>query len=195
MWKVDTGRITTVSFISHRLVPSSALVWLIKKLIHWGHMNSRSPAFSFPSIRRLLWDLWWENLEMNYCESCEIRLCFFSGGSVVKNLPAIAGDIGITGLILGLGRSPGEWYGNTLQYSCLESPKDRGAWWVSVCKVAESRAWLSNWTLTHTIHIHLWNLCIPWWLSGKESAWQCRRCGFDLWVKRSPGEGNHNPLQ
>ena len=148
MWKVNTGRWTTGSFISHRLAPSSALLGLIKELIHWVHMSSGYPAFSFPSIRRLLWVLWWENLEMNYCEPCETRLCFFPGGSVVKNLPAIAGDVGLMGLIPGLGRSPGEWYGNTLQYSCLESPKDRGAWGVSVHKVAESN--MTEQPNTHT---------------------------------------------
>ena len=46
------------------------------------------------------------------------------GGSVIKNLPAIAGD---PGLILGLGRSPGEGNDNPLQYSCLGNPMDRGA--------------------------------------------------------------------
>ena len=49
----------------------------------------------------------------------------FPGGSVVKNLPAHAGDMG---LIPGLGRSPGEGNGNPLQYSCLGNPRDRGAW-------------------------------------------------------------------
>ena len=49
----------------------------------------------------------------------------FSGGSVVKNLPANAEDIG---LILGPGRSLGEGNGNPLQFSCLENLKDRGAW-------------------------------------------------------------------
>ena len=48
---------------------------------------------------------------------------------VVKNPPANAGDAGDTGLITGLGRSPGEGNGNPLQYSCLENPIDRGAWW------------------------------------------------------------------
>ena len=48
------------------------------------------------------------------------------GGSVVKNLPAVAGD---ASLIPGLGRSLGEGNGNPLQYSCLEKPVDRGAWW------------------------------------------------------------------
>ena len=48
----------------------------------------------------------------------------FPGGSVVeKNLPANAGD---TGVIPGLGGSPGEGNGYPLQYSCLENPIDRG---------------------------------------------------------------------
>ena len=47
-----------------------------------------------------------------------------SSGSVVKNLPANAGD---SGLIPGLGRSLGGGNGNPLQYSCLENPMDRGA--------------------------------------------------------------------
>ena len=49
----------------------------------------------------------------------------FPVGSVVKNLPANAGD---TGLIPGSGRSPGEGDGSPLQYSCLGNPMDRGAW-------------------------------------------------------------------
>ena len=49
--------------------------------------------------------------------------------SVVKNLPANAGD---EGLIPGLGRSPGEGNGNPPQYSCLRSPMDRGAWQATV---------------------------------------------------------------
>ena len=58
----------------------------------------------------------------------------FHGGSVVKNLPASVGDMG---LIPGLGRSPGEGNGNPLQYSCLENPMDRGAWWATVYRVAK----------------------------------------------------------
>ena len=49
----------------------------------------------------------------------------FSGELVVKNLPANAGDIRDAGLIPGLGRSPGEGYGNPLQYSYLENPMDK----------------------------------------------------------------------
>ena len=52
----------------------------------------------------------------------------FPGGSVVKNPPANAGDIGDAGLIPGSERSPGSGNGNPLQYSCLENSMDRGAW-------------------------------------------------------------------
>ena len=53
----------------------------------------------------------------------------FPGGSVVKNLPANAGD---AGLIPGSGRCPGEGNSNPLQYSCLRNPTDRGAWQATV---------------------------------------------------------------
>ena len=58
----------------------------------------------------------------------------FPGSSVVKNLPANAGD---TGSIPGLGRSHGEGNGYALQYSCLGNPMDRGAWWARVHGVAK----------------------------------------------------------
>ena len=63
---------------------------------------------------------------------------------VVRNLPASAGDMKVTGSIPGLGRSPGEGNGNPLQYSCLENSMDRGAWQVTVCGVANSQTWLSD---------------------------------------------------
>ena len=56
------------------------------------------------------------------------------GGSVVKNLPANAGDVS---LIPGSGRSPGEGNGNPPQYSCLRNPMDRGAWGATVHEVAK----------------------------------------------------------
>ena len=48
------------------------------------------------------------------------------------------------GLIPGSGRSPGEVHGNPLQYSCLENPVDRGAWWATVHGVAKSRTRLKR---------------------------------------------------
>ena len=64
------------------------------------------------------------------------RMVSFPGGSVVKNLLPNAEDVG---LIHGLGRSPREGNGNTLQYSCLENPMDRGAWWATVHGVEKSQ--------------------------------------------------------
>ena len=59
---------------------------------------------------------------------------------------ASAYDEGDPGLIPGSGRSPGEGNSNPLQYSCLENPMDRGAWWATVHGVAKSRTRLSNFT-------------------------------------------------
>ena len=56
----------------------------------------------------------------------------FPGGAVVKNLPTHSEDSGVTGLIPGIGRSPGEGNDNPLQYSCLGNLMDRGAWWAVV---------------------------------------------------------------
>ena len=60
----------------------------------------------------------------------------FPGGSVVKNPPANARDMG---LIPELGRSPGGENGNSLQDSCLENSMDREAWWATVHGVAKSQ--------------------------------------------------------
>ena len=54
----------------------------------------------------------------------------FQVALVVKNPPASAGDIRDVGLTPGSGRSPAGGHNNPLQYSCLENPMDRGAWWV-----------------------------------------------------------------
>ena len=56
----------------------------------------------------------------------------------VKNPPASAMDTGDTAYIPGLGRSPGERDGNWLQYSCPETPMDRGAWQGMVHRVTQS---------------------------------------------------------
>ena len=63
------------------------------------------------------------------------------GGALVQNPPATAGDTGDAGdtdSIPGSGRSPGGGNGNLLKYSWLENPTDRGAWWSTVHRVAES---------------------------------------------------------
>ena len=65
----------------------------------------------------------------------------FPGGSKVKNPPANARD---TGLIPGLGVTPGEGNDNPLQYSCLGNPMDREAWWTTVHGVTKSQTGLHS---------------------------------------------------
>ena len=72
----------------------------------------------------------------------------FPGGSEVKAPACNTGDLGS---ISGSGRFPGEGNGNPLQYSCLENPMDRGAWWATVHGVAKNRTQLSDFTFTFTI--------------------------------------------
>ena len=66
---------------------------------------------------------------------------------MVKNLPVIQWD---PSLIHGSGRSPGEGNGNSLNYSCLENPVDRGVWWATVHGIAKNQTQLSDLTLPHT---------------------------------------------
>ena len=71
---------------------------------------------------------------------------------VVKNLPATARDTRNTSSVSGSGRSPAGGHGNPLQYTCLENPTDRGAWWATVHRVAKSQTWLKR--LSMHAHIH-----------------------------------------
>ena len=71
---------------------------------------------------------------------------------VVNNSPANAGDLRDVGLIPGSGRSPGGGHDNSLQYSCLENPIERGAWQATVHRVAKSQTRLKRLsTHTHTL--------------------------------------------
>ena len=63
---------------------------------------------------------------------------------VVKNPLANAGDVRDSSSIPGLGRSPGGGNGTPLQYSCLENPMYRGAWWATVHGVTKSRTQLKQ---------------------------------------------------
>ena len=59
----------------------------------------------------------------------------FPDGSDGKESTCNAGDLG---LIPGSARSPGEGNGNPLQYSCLENPREGGAWWAADYGVTQS---------------------------------------------------------
>ena len=67
-------------------------------------------------------------------------LIIFPVGAVLKNLPA---DARAVGSIPGMGRSPGERTGNSLQYYCLEKPMPRGDWQAAVREVTASGTQLS----------------------------------------------------
>ena len=71
-----------------------------------------------------------------------------------KNPPASAED---TGLIPGSGRSPGGGNGNSLQYSCLGNPMDRGAWRATVHGVIKIQTQLSDSTATNHLAIMFFN--------------------------------------
>ena len=80
------------------------------------------------------------------------QLITFPGGTVVKNLPANAGDVSS---IPELGRSSGVGNGNPLQYSCLKNSVDRGAWWAKVQGIAKSQMELSARIHTNTPISHI----------------------------------------
>ena len=73
--------------------------------------------------------------------TCSYIYMGFPGGSDGKESACNAGDLGS---IPELGRSPGGGRGDPLQYSCLENPVDRGAWWATVHGVAGSRTRLRD---------------------------------------------------
>ena len=92
------------------------------------------------------------NISLLRGKKCQLQghhsqtLTLFGAGSsqqqvvlVVKNPPVNAGEVRVEGSIPGLGRSPEEGHGNPLQYSCLENPMDRRAWWATVHGVTKSR--------------------------------------------------------
>ena len=62
----------------------------------------------------------------------------YHNGSAGEESACSAGDIGNVGSIPGLGRFPRVGNGNPFQYSCLENPMDRGAWWARVHEVTKS---------------------------------------------------------
>ena len=98
-----------------------------------------SSALTSPSSRR--------NGQRHVCENMQDSgraICCPLVAQTVKRLPTIS-EAQVQ--IPGSGRSPGGGNGNRLQYSCLENPMDRGAWWATVHGVAKSRTRLSAFTL------------------------------------------------
>ena len=99
----------------------------------------RVPITSFISSQ------YFANYFTHFCSSLRLLFCFwlkyFKINPGYHIIPPNAGDPDV---IPGSGRCPGEADGNPLQYSCLENPMVRGAWWATVHGVAKSRTWLSD---------------------------------------------------
>ena len=134
------------------------------------------------------------------CVIVSLGLLGFPDGSSNNESACSARD---RGSIPGSGRSPGGGHGNPLQYSGLENPVDRGAWWATIHGVAQSdmteRAGLSFSSLSllgFMVNSHYWNCiisieCGPW---GREESDTTEQLPFHFSLSCT-GEGNGNPLQ
>ena len=113
------------------------------KLFRWLYMNGYSGEYFMATAEvNCVWPFLTATFEKRWgswaSEATGSSRCLHG-----KEPAAKAGD---SGLIPGSGRSPGEESGNPLQYSRLENPMDRGAWWAAVQGVTKSWTRLSDWT-------------------------------------------------
>ena len=154
------------------------ICFLCQKQVYWRKNRRNTSREGWPSQERhwLIHTYWIElyqdfNFNNTILVCCKMlskcllinswikRLIQMTGGSVVKNLPANAGDVGS---IPGSGRS--SWVGNSnwLQYSCLGNPMDRGTWGVAVHGVSESDTTEQAFgQQQQMIFINWLNLCFP----------------------------------
>ena len=135
----------------------------------------------------------------------------FPGGSAGKESACNAGNLG---LVPGLGRSPGEGNGYSLQYSGLENSMDN-----VVHGVTKSWTWLSDfhyiyiynmhvcmyrciythmyyvytYVYIYVIHTSIYSYGLPWWLRWWRICLQCGRPGFDPWVGKIPWRRTWQP--
>ena len=105
-----------------------------------------------------------------------------------------AGEAGDSGSVLGLGRFPGEWNGNPLQYSCLENSMDRRASRATVHNVTKSRTRLSDYA-QHSAEfgMDMYTLLCLKFIVNKDllySTWNSAQCYVTAGWERSLGEMN-----
>ena len=83
----------------------------------------------------------WSCIFNNFCnkQGSSVERIFVNSAEDLRSIPES-------------GRSPGERNGNPLEYSCLESPMKRGAWWATVHGVKKSGSQLSSWAHTYIRH-------------------------------------------
>ena len=113
--------------------PESHLLFLL--ISFWKHVSTHSTVSTLHTAQSQLrhWTLikYFQKVTSNHWTS-----------PVAQTIKSACSE-GDLGLVPGLGRSPGEGNGNPLQYSCLENPMDRGAWWAIVHGVAKSWTWVN----------------------------------------------------
>ena len=121
-------------FPSHDWVVTS---WDPEALECWAEDEKTSDTRVFSAL------MWWHfSKKLPFIKSyvlLSVNLCGiwgFPGGSVGKEFACNTGNMGDVHLIPGSGRCPWEGHGNPLQYSCLKNPMDRGAWRVTVHRIA-----------------------------------------------------------
>ena len=114
---------------------------------------------------------WWYAI----CNQCEkwwsMRNMGFLGSATGKESTYNAGDIRDAGLIPWLGKSPWGGHSNPLQYSCLENPMDRGAWWFMVHRIRKNRTRLKRLS-THAHEKHSKNTRPAWRIKIREGNQQ-----------------------
>ena len=123
------------------------------------------------------------------------------GGSVIKNLPASEGDVG---LISGSGRSPRGENGSPLQDSCLKNPMDRGAWRATVHGVSKSWTRLSTHAYAGDLSDEKGHLLKEFTLRSlggllflwkKKKAWERLKGSLQILFLKDKGEGSKRKLR
>ena len=111
-------------------------LWDPLPLLHWK-MSPTEPKTDLLSI-------WFQSRAFGGLDGITLNIIGFPGDPTVWHLPAKAEVARDADSIPGSGRSPRKGNGNLILCSCLENPRDRGAWWLIVHRVKKSRTWLNT---------------------------------------------------
>ena len=130
---------------------------------------------------------WWGKRQLKFQHmNLEWRTAGLPGGSDGKESAYHSGDLGS---ISRTGRSPGGGSGYPLQYSCLENPMDREAWWATVHGVAKSRTHLGDWhTQKHHYLFLMWSSTLPLNMKLLDSSHKMQEAHVkrdDSWVREA----------
>ena len=129
----------------------------------WGVGSESGPMWDFPVSSGIR--MWISGARRHYMVY-SMQLYASQVALVIKNPPANAGDRRDMNSIPGSGRSPEEGHSNPLQYSCLENPMDRGAWWAIIHglhRVGHDWSNLAlNYATVNAAFLREWPILIEW---------------------------------